>query len=516
MTEAIARHVAPFDPSRITAEDIARSSPAGLLWYTRNGTWRPSVSGFHSYVNNLLLQSAYGKLQPDQDIQRIALSVPPQVGKSTIVAEGFVPWYVGTFNAPAIVTAHGDSLARKFGRSARGVFEEHGETLWGPRARLVPGVESQNEWELVGGGGVLATGLGGSVTGRGAKLVVIDDPFKGVDDSHSEVIQENVYDAFRGVTTTRLAPRGIIVVIHTRWHEGDLIGRLKQHAKDTGEEWVFVELPAIAEEDDILGRQPGESIFPERYTEKMYAERKRSMGSYLWMAMFQQAPMPATGTLFRREWFQYFTVQEYGGHEYFVLNKTVNVPVDHTGYRAPVTRRVSVDSCWLFQTIDTASEIKKENDFFVIGTWAVTPQHDLLLLAIKRFKAETPNHLKLAIEEYDQWKDVGDFRFIGVEKKEGGRNLLMALKAKGFNVIDLPADTDKKSRAMPMSARAEDGTLYILHRSQEPDDEEAKWVEVTEQELLKFPRGTHDDIVDVCSHAGIVVGQYGVKEAGGF
>jgi len=170
------------------------------------------------------VQAANGKLQPEQDIQRIAVSVPPQHGKSTLVAEGFVPWYVGTFNAHAIVTAHGDSLARKFGRSARNVFEEHGETLWGSRARLVGGVESQNEWELVGGGGVLATGLGGSVTGRGARLVVIDDPHKGVDDSHSEIMQENVYDAFRGVTTTRLAPRGIIVVIHTRWAEGDLIG----------------------------------------------------------------------------------------------------------------------------------------------------------------------------------------------------------------------------------------------------------------------------------------------------
>jgi len=267
------------------------------------------------------------------------------------------------------------------------------------------------------------------------------------------------------------------VVHNTRWHHEDLAGRLLAEMGSGGEQWEVLKLPAFAEEGDPLGRAAGEPLWPERYDKKALEDLRNTLGSFLFSAIYQQSPRRSEGNMFRREWFRYF--REEG--DCYAL------------FKPGGEHRVKKTDCWLFQTVDPAATEKETSDYFACGTWAVTPESDLLLVDMFRERLETPKHKALMKAMYARYMPA----FQGVEEKTFGLALIQDMRLEGLPVVPLKADTDKVSRAYPIAARYEMGAVY--HRQGAP------WLRAYEDELEDFPNGAHDDMVDCASYAAVVL-----------
>ncbi len=420
------------------------------------------------------------------EIRRLIVEMPPRHGKSETTTIKFPAWYLGRHpNQRGIIASHTGSLAARFSMRARNDFGQFAPEIWG--LRVAPDVAAMYRWDVFDPkappgqppGGLIAAGIGGPITGQGAHLAVIDDPFKDAEQANSKVQRDAVWDWYRFVLRTRLMPEGVIVLVLTRWHEDDLAGRLLQAAKDDpgADQWVVLRLPAIAEEDDPLGRSPGEPLWPEQYSEASLQATRASVGQYVWAALYQQRPQPASGGIFKREWFRYFREEL----EFYVLS------------RPEGEHRVRIADCRRFQTVDTAASLKETADFFVVSTWALTPRRDLLLLDVLRTRVEGPDQKGLMRAQFERHRPA----YQGVENKSFGLTLIQELVREGLPVRALEADRDKVSRALPIAARYETGAVY--HRAG------ASWLGDYEEELLQFPNGAHDDQVDTAGYAALEI-----------
>ena len=420
------------------------------------------------------------------ELERLIVEMPPRHGKSETSSRRFPAWFLGRNpDAEMILASYGAELAYDLSRAARETFREWGEALWG--LRISTESSAMGRWGVEGcRGGFVAAGVGGALTGRGMSCGLVDDPLKGWAEATSKTVRDTVWNWYRSVFRTRLAPGGRIVLILTRWHEDDPAGRLIQEAEGSGEKWCVLRLPAIAEEDDPLGREPGEALWPERYPLDALEATRDALGSYMWAALYQQRPAPIEGLRFKRSWFRYFREERIGDLAYWVLTQP-----DGT------EKRLEQRACWRFQTVDPAATEKDYSDYFVCSTWDVTPANDLLLVDVFREKAETTKHQAVMRQQYDRYQPG----FQAVEKAFIGLNVIQECIALGLPVQELDADRDKLARSLPASARYEVGAVY--HRQGAP------WLETVEDELLDFPNGTHDDIVDTISYAGIQVAGWG-------
>ncbi|WP_025692588.1 phage terminase large subunit [Paenibacillus zanthoxyli] len=419
------------------------------------------------------------------DLKRVIVTMPPRHGKSERVSKKFPAWHVGRNPSDEIIVAsYSIDLSRGFSRIARDTLSAHSEVF---DTRIDPNNQSAEAWGIEGfRGGVTAAGVGGAITGKGARIAIIDDPVKNAEEANSSVIRDKIWDWYTSTLYTRLTPDGRIIVVMTRWHEDDLVGRLlKKEAEEIkegiheGERWTVINFPALAEEDDYLGRKHGEPLWPEYgFDERRMKQIKADVGSYVFGALYQQRPSAAQGSIFKRENFQYYREEELQGAKYFVLSSG---------------KRFEKKDCWCFQTVDTANSVKTINDYFVVTTFWVTPAHDILIDDVYRTHIEGPEQKKLLKDlEYRHRP-----RFQAIEDKTFGTNLIQECKRDGMTVLPVKVDKDKVTRALPMSARYESGKVF--HRSG------AGWLEDFELELISFPRGAHDDQVDTVSMAGELV-----------
>ncbi|MFC6385216.1 terminase large subunit domain-containing protein [Sporolactobacillus kofuensis] len=247
------------------------------------------------------------ELQPISDGKQryIMIEMPPRHGKSMTVTESFPSFFVSKNpDKHVIVASYSDSLARKFGRRNREKVVEFGNDLFG--VELSQANAASNNWSLSEHrGGMLSTGIGGSITGEGADLMIIDDPFKNAEEANSKTIRDKVWDEWESTLSTRLHKGASVIVIMTRWHEDDIIGRLLNNSP---RKWIRLRLPAIAEDnDDLLNRKPGEALCPELgYDEEWAKNKKVEVGSRTWAALFQQRPSPESGNIFNRKWWNYY------------------------------------------------------------------------------------------------------------------------------------------------------------------------------------------------------------------
>ncbi len=448
--------------------------------------------GWGSYVDPTFRRPAHIRLLGEHlmavergEITRLVVEMPPRHGKSETTTVKFPAWYLGRHpDRRLIIAAHTAHLAARFSMRARNDFAQYASEAWG--LKVDPEVSAMYRWDVLDDsappgqppGGMIAAGIGGPITGQGAHLVIIDDPVKDAEAANSKVQRDAIWDWYRFVLRTRLFPGAAVILVLTRWHEDDLVGRLLHVAEDgQGDQWTILRLPALAEEGDPLGRKPGEALWPEQYDGEALKATRASVGSYVFAALYQQRPAPAEGALFKRSHFRYFRRE---GTEYVLLHPEG-------------ARRVPVDSCWRFQTVDPAATEKEQSDWFVCATWAVTPEKDLLLLDVFRERAETTKHESILAGLRSRWQPS----FQGVEEKTFGLNIIQSLKRKGLPVKPLKADRDKVSRARVAQARYEVGAVYHL--------ENAPWLEALESELLAFPGGAHDDQVDAVAYAAIEV-----------
>lgn len=214
----------------------------------------------------------------------VLIEAPPRHGKSELVSKYLPAWYLGMWpDRRVMLAAYEATFARSWGRKARQVFEEHSAPIFG---RRLSESTAADDWSTTDGGGMTTAGVGGPMTGRGANLLIIDDPVKNAEDALSATIRENQWDWWQSTASTRLEPGGVVIGIMTRWHEDDLFGRLIK----SGQPVRRLTLPAIAEHADPLGRQPGEALWPERYPVEALDAIKAGRSRYWWQAMFQQRP----------------------------------------------------------------------------------------------------------------------------------------------------------------------------------------------------------------------------------
>jgi predicted phage terminase large subunit-like protein len=443
----------------------ARATPAGLAWLASREQW---VLACHlALINRKLIDLAAGR------IKRLIVTLPPRHGKSEFISKYFPAWYLGRFpDRRVILSSYEADFAASWGRKVRDIIEEFGLQVFG--IKINPNSSAGNRWDLFAHlGGMNTAGVGGAITGKGAHLFIIDDPVKNAQDAFSPTLRESNWDWFRSTAYTRLEPGGSMVIMLTRWHEDDLVGRILGEMKVGGEKWELINIPAIAEHNDILNRNTGEALWPERYPLEVLEEKERTLGPYWFSAMYQQRPQAETGAIFKREHFRYFTIE--------AGNYVMTTPQGK--------KYAPISTCAIFQTCDPAASTKSTADYFALGTWAKTQGNDLLLLDMIRIRIEGPDQLNLFQQAYQRWKPSLQM----VETASMGITLYQTLLRAGLPVRELKAEVDKVIRAYPAAARIQAGMVYFLAG--------APWLGEYEAELTAFNKGAHDDQVDVTSYA---------------
>ena len=212
--------------------------------------------------------------------------MPPRHGKSELASKWTPIWFLANWpNKRVILSSYEATFAASWGRKVRNTMQENP----GIGVQLSEDSKAVGVWETTQGGGMLAVGAGGAITGHGADLLVIDDPVKNAEEAASPVIRQKIWEWWQTTPRTRMEPGGSIIVDMARWDVDDLVGHLKAQRD---EPWVIVELPAVAEANDAIGRSPGEALWPERYDLSALAAIRRDVGEDAWASLYQQRPNP--------------------------------------------------------------------------------------------------------------------------------------------------------------------------------------------------------------------------------
>ncbi|HET8685710.1 MAG TPA: terminase family protein, partial [Methanosarcina sp.] len=228
------------------------------------------------------------------ELKKLIVNIPPQFGKSELISKHLPAWYLGKFPQKKIMLVSYESeFAASWGNKARQLYSEYSKFVFGCSL----GNMARAEWWNTDQGGYMVTsGALSAVTGKGADLLIIDDPHKNISDAHSKHSRNKVWDNYLATYLTRLQPGAAQIIIQTRWHEDDLTGRL---LKQEGDEWEKIVMPA-------LNHDYTESLFPERYSVEELLAKKKTMGEYVFNALYQQSPTPKEGGIFKRKWFKFY------------------------------------------------------------------------------------------------------------------------------------------------------------------------------------------------------------------
>jgi predicted phage terminase large subunit-like protein len=398
------------------------------------------------------------------EITRLIITLPPRSLKSICTSVAFPAWALGHDPALRIICAsYTGDLAAKHARDCRAVMESSWYRGVFPNTRIDPAKNSELEFATRRQGFRLATSVGGTLTGRGGNLLIVDDPLK-ASDAMSESKRQLANDWFRNTLYSRLddKSRDRIVIVMQRLHVDDLVGNLLE--RDEG--WVHLNLPALAEADErfdlgdgrIFTRAAGEALHPEREPRDTLERIKHTLGSYDFAAQFQQNPVPLGGGLIKWDWFRF--------------------------YDAPPERQ---EEDFVTQSWDTASKADEINDYSVCTTW-LRRGEDHYLLDVSRSRLEYP-YLKQHITDLAKRHQADA---VLIEDKGSGIQLIQDLQHEGqVRPIGIIPQQDKVTRMSGQSAKIEAG--YVLL------PEKAGWLDDFQVEILQFPRGRHDDQVDSLS-----------------
>lgn len=412
----------------------------------------------------------------DGQFDRLMIFMPPQEGKSVRVSQRYPEWALEQNpDLRFAVVSYADEMARRWGSD----IKLDVVTFDGTDDELDLGLDlradskAAGRWQIAGRkGGVYCVGIGGSLTGKPVDRLVIDDPLKDLEQAQSSKYRERAKRFWQGVAVPRLGPGSKCVLIQTRWHEDDLGGWLLRHEPGR---WRVVSIPAVAESaDDPLGRAPGEAMASAR-GQRDWARIRASVGEYVWAALYQQRPAPAEGGLFKRAALRYWGR---GPGDWYDLGG----------------RTASLRDCWRFLTVDLAASEKTSADWTVAAVWGLGVDGDLILLDGARARIEETRHWELVRPLHEKWSADTVF----VESRMFGTTLVYEAGRSGVPVSELKADTDKITRALPATARADTGRLWL------PPVDEHPWVSDWVDELLAFPNAAHDDVVDVVAYAARV------------
>lgn len=430
---------------------------------------------------------------PDRDhdpaVYKLAVSAPPRHGKSFLISQHVPMWILTRHPTWRVgLASYEHDFATDWGKKVKAHLREKGADFG---VKVSADSQANANWDLARtGGGMNTTGAGGPFTGRGFQWIVIDDPIKNAEEALSVVKREGDWSWWLTTARTRREPiqqtdqhgvehptPGRVILMATRWHEDDLRGRVEQQE---AHEWRFVNLPALADFTltggaDPMGRAEGEALCPQRFP-RQTLEGLRATDEQWFQAMYQGSPFIEGGGIFARP---------------FLYHRRKGESFELTDRDGAVTY-VEASKCKWFATSDWAATTKTYSDYSVIAVWAVTPERKLLLTALWRRRMEAPDHRAWAT---DTWQSLQPRPlYLGVEAKTYGLDLIQELiRDAVVSVKRLDPDTDKVARAVPAGMATKNGLVYF------PAD--AEWLGEFEHELLAFPNGTHDDMVDCLAYA---------------
>ena len=382
--------------------------------------------------------------------------MPPRHGKSELASKRFPAWYLGRNPLGQIIAAsYATELSEGFGRDVRNVVDSSAyQNLFGVSLRADS--KAAGRWNTDKGGSYVAAGVGKGITGKGANVLLIDDPVKDREEADSQVIRNKVWDWYTSTAYTRLMPGGAVVLIQTRWHEDDLAGRLLDAQKYGGDNWEVLSLKAIDDNNHAL--------WPDWYPIEELSKIKRVVGPRDWAALYQQEPAPESGGYFERDWFRYY--DEVPKDIQYYITSDYAVTADGGDYTVHLVSGVSAkdDSIYLVDMyrgqVDT-------------NTWI-----NALIGLINRYKP-----MQLGEENGQIIKSLGPF--IDKKMQETGCYCFRQ---------QYSSTKDKATRAQAFRGRASQGKVFI--------PKGADWLDLFFKEIMAFPAGKHDDIVDACSLIG--------------
>ena len=392
------------------------------------------------------------------ELKRLIINMPPRHTKSEFASFLLPAWYLGRFpDRKVIQTAHTAELSVGFGRKVRNLIQSEDFAKVFPGITLSSDSKAAGRWNTNRRGDYFAIGVGGAVTGKGADLLIIDDPHSEQDAQQGQFnpeVYDRVYEWYTSGPRQRLQPGGSIVIVMTRWSMRDLTAQvLKAAASRGGEEWEVIEFPAIL--------PSGTPLWPEFWSQSELEALREELPSSKWMAQYQQQPTSETNAIVKREWWQWWEDE-----------------------RPPPCE-------FIIQSWDTAHETKKMNDYSACTTWGVwyddedDGQANLILLNAIRDRLEFPDLKRKAFEEWQMWEPDAFM----VEKKAAGAPLIQEFRAMGIPVQEYSPGKgqDKITRLNSVADLFASGKVWAPT---------TRWAEELVDEVASFPSGEHDDFVD--------------------
>jgi len=432
----------------------AEASQQDFMEYCKT-VWPEFINGRHHKI----MAEKFNRIASGE-LKRLIVNMPPRHTKSEFGSYLLPSWLMGKNPKLKIMqTTHTAELAFRFGRKVRNLMNSAEYTKVFPGVELRADSQAAGRWETSKGGEYFAAGVGGAVTGRGADLLIIDDPHS-EQDALSPTALEHAYEWYTSGPRQRLQPGGAIVIIMTRWADNDLTGKLmKQQGRDIlADKWEVVEFPALMPESE-------EPLWPEFWKKEDLLSVKGSLSVGKWEAQWQQNPTGDTAAILKREWWN-------------VWEKDDIPPLEY-----------------VMQSYDTAYSKKESADFSAITTWGVFyPEEgappNIILCDAKRGRWDFPDLRRRALEEYKYWEP----ECVLIEAKASGMPLTQELRNMGIPVMNYTPSrgNDKFTRVNSIAPLFESGLVWT------PD---TRWAEEVVEECAAFPAGEHDDYVDTVTQA---------------
>jgi len=418
-----------------------------------------------------------------EPLDRFIVTMPPRHGKSTIVSQYFPAWYMGRHPDRYIIACtYSQELATDFGAKVRNLVADpmHREVF--PHCVMSDDTASKQRFATTQGGVYHAVGVGGSITGRGAHVLLIDDPLKDKAQAFSEAERRVMHEWFQFVAYTRLMPGGKIIIVSTRWHTDDLVGRQLALEVDgeTRENWKVLNMPAIAEEGDRF-RKVGEPLWPERYPLDVLERTRNAVGPEAWLALYQQRPAEAQGNVFLREW-----LQTYERAQPSTLNRYI--------------------------IVDPANSKKRYADYSVFVVVGLGADGNYYLLDLVRDRLNLVERTSMLFKLHRKWKplDVG-YEQYGMQSDIQHIRAEMERNNYRFSVRELGGTTrvKKEERIRALLPMFRDGRFWLpesdIKRTCADGRDHQLCYEFVEHEYATYPACRHDDVLDTLSH--LVMGQ---------
>ena len=396
------------------------------------------------------------------ECKRLIINMPPRHTKSEFASYLLPAWFLGQFPGKKVIqTSHTAELAVGFGRKVRNLVDTEGYQEIFPELHLQSDSKAAGRWNTSKGGDYFAIGVGGAVTGKGADILIIDDPHSeqeaAMAASNPEVY-DKVYEWYTSGPRQRLQPGGSIVIVMTRWAQRDLTGQvLKASAQRGGEEWEVIEFPAIL--------PSGKPLWPEFWSMEELSALQEELPNSKWQAQYQQNPVGNESAIVKRDWWNWWESD-------------------------------SPPSCsYILQTWDTAFEKNQRADYSACTTWGVFDNEEdgtanIILLDTYKKRVEWVELKRDALEQYRMWEPDG----LLIEKKATGAPLIYELRSMGIPVQEYTPSKgqDKIARLNSVSDIIASGKVWVPR---------TRWAEELVDEIAAFPSGEHDDLVDATTLA---------------